>query len=102
MSLNSTNGKIHTKNWYCWVIKIRNMGLGQYNSPGEYCDPHTASSVFLILLLMSKYMPTDIRGTPSLSAAETSNGNELTLRITLPEKAWLYDLGSQTDCKVNI
>ena len=26
------------------------MGLGQYNSLGEYCDPHTASSVFLILL----------------------------------------------------
>ena len=21
-------------------------GLGQYNSRGEYCDPHTASSVF--------------------------------------------------------
>ena len=27
------------------------MGLGQYNSLGEYCGPHTASSVFLILLL---------------------------------------------------
>ena len=27
------------------------MGLGQYNSIGEYCDPHTASSVFLILIL---------------------------------------------------
>ena len=26
------------------------MGLGQYNSLGEYCDPHTASSVILILL----------------------------------------------------
>ena len=26
------------------------MGLGQYNSLGEYCGPHTASSVFLILL----------------------------------------------------
>ena len=26
------------------------MGLGQYNSPGEYCDPHTVSSVFLILV----------------------------------------------------
>ena len=23
------------------------MGLGQYNSLGEYCGPHTASSVFL-------------------------------------------------------
>ena len=26
------------------------MGLGQYDSLGEYCGPHTASSVFLILL----------------------------------------------------
>ena len=24
-------------------------GLGQYNSQGEYCGPHTVSSVFLIL-----------------------------------------------------
>ena len=30
------------------------MGLGQYNSLGEYCDPHTASSVFLILLYARK------------------------------------------------
>ena len=27
------------------------MGLGQYSSIGEYFDPYTASSVFLILLL---------------------------------------------------
>ena len=27
------------------------MGLGQYDSVGEYCGPHTASSVFLILLV---------------------------------------------------
>ena len=27
------------------------MDLGQYDSLGEYCDPHTASSVFLILTL---------------------------------------------------
>ena len=48
-----------------WVVKIWNtsdntslghhtdhshMDLGQYNGPGEYCGPHTASSVFLILL----------------------------------------------------
>ena len=26
------------------------MGLGQYNSLREYCSPHTASSVFLILV----------------------------------------------------
>ena len=29
------------------------MGLGQYDILGEYCVPHTASSVFLILLYMS-------------------------------------------------
>ena len=28
------------------------MALGQYDSPGEYCGPHTASSAFLILLLV--------------------------------------------------
>ena len=28
------------------------MGLGQYNSLAEYCDPHTAPSVFLILVSM--------------------------------------------------
>ena len=27
------------------------MDLGPYNSLGEYCGPHTASSVFLILLI---------------------------------------------------
>ena len=26
------------------------MGLGQYDNLGEYCGPHTASSVFLILI----------------------------------------------------
>ena len=29
---------------------IISTGLGQYNSLGEYCGPHTASSVFLILI----------------------------------------------------
>ena len=29
------------------------MGLGQYDSLGEYCGPHTASSGFLILLPFS-------------------------------------------------
>ena len=58
--------KICTKNWYSWVVKIRNTSeavlkypiglytdcgpMGQYNSMDEYCNPHTASSVFLILL----------------------------------------------------
>ena len=27
------------------------MGLGQYDDLGEYCFPHTASSVFLILVV---------------------------------------------------
>ena len=26
------------------------MGLGQYDSIGEYCVPHTASEVFLVLV----------------------------------------------------
>ena len=26
------------------------IGLGQYDGPGEYCGPHTASSMFLILI----------------------------------------------------
>ena len=33
------------------------MGLGQYNSLGEYCDPHTASSVFLILVDLQQEGP---------------------------------------------
>ena len=28
------------------------MGLGQHNSLGEYCGPHTAFSVFLILVFI--------------------------------------------------
>ena len=27
------------------------MGLGQYDSIGEYCGPHTASSVFFIIIM---------------------------------------------------
>ena len=36
------------------------MGLGQYNCLGEYCDPHTASSVFLILLLWCNLICVDL------------------------------------------
>ena len=32
------------------IILSSPMGLGQYNSLGEYCDPHTASPVFLIIV----------------------------------------------------
>ena len=55
---------------YSWVVKIRNtseavfrpqydtdcgpMGLGQYDSLMEYCGPHTASFVFLILILVEE------------------------------------------------
>ena len=69
MSLNSSNGENILKDWYSWVVKIRNtsghntplgyytdrgpMGLGQYNSLGEYCGPYTAFSVFLILTRLS-------------------------------------------------
>ena len=31
------------------------MGLGQYNNLVEYCGPHTASSVFLILVFHTVY-----------------------------------------------
>ena len=62
-----TIAMIMQRNEYSLVVKKRNTseevqntmlghhtdcgpkGLGQYNSLGEYCDPHTASSVFLIL-----------------------------------------------------
>ena len=64
-SLHSANSKNILKYWYSWVVKVKDsghntplghhtdcspMGLGQYNSLGKYCDPHTASSVFLILI----------------------------------------------------
>ena len=32
-------------------FQVQGTSLGQYNSPGEYCGPHTASSVFLIILV---------------------------------------------------
>ena len=28
------------------------MGLGEYDGLGTYCDPHTASSVFLVLIFL--------------------------------------------------
>ena len=40
------------------------MGLGQYDGLGEYCDPHTASSVFLILIFQILF------GTPYGSSPE--------------------------------
>ena len=59
---------------YSWIVKKRNtsmqcachntplghdtdddpMVIGQYNSVGEYCGPHTASSVFLIFIFAIK------------------------------------------------
>ena len=62
--------------WYSWVVKATihplaiilttghntplghytdhgPMGLGQYNSHVEYCDPQTASSIFLILSIVA-------------------------------------------------
>ena len=36
---------------YCLLcVSYISMGLDQYNNLGEYCGPHTASSVFLILV----------------------------------------------------
>ena len=55
-----TNGLELHKQEYSWVVKMRNISevvlrqyhgptsIGQYNGLGEYCSPHTASSVFLI------------------------------------------------------
>ena len=40
------------------------MGLGQYNSLGEYCVPHTASSVFLILIFNEGELFEGFRGEP--------------------------------------
>ena len=31
------------------------MGLGQYDSLGEYCGPHTVFSVFLILVVLTTH-----------------------------------------------
>ena len=75
------------KYWYSWVVKIRNtseavlrpqyspwplyclhpMGLGQYDSLGEYCGPHTASSVFPTLICPRAYVsggPKGVGGCP--------------------------------------
>ena len=38
-------------------------GLGQYNSLGEYCDPHTPSSVFLILIAIMILLIKKLSGT---------------------------------------
>ena len=51
LSLNSENRKEkHLNIGIVGYSKNKNhlMGLGQNDSLGEYCDPHTASSVFLI------------------------------------------------------
>ena len=59
---------------YSWVVKTRNapeavlrphyhhtdrapMSLGQCDGQGEYCDPHTASDVFLTINYITAYMP---------------------------------------------
>ena len=33
---------------------------------------------------------------------ETGNGNDLNMKIMLPDKVWEYNLGDQTGCKVII
>ena len=64
-----------------WVVNLRNnttidhhtdhgpMGLGQSNSLGEYCGPHTASSVFLISLMshkgFSNHVPPSVLSLPA-------------------------------------
>ena len=67
------------KHKYIWVVKIRNTSEAvltiqplaiilsiQYDSIGEFCGPHTASSVFLILVLcITLYTRTKHQGTMS-------------------------------------
>ena len=63
------------KHEYSWVVTIRNTaeavlrsqyprlhhtdrgptGLCQYDSLGEYCDPHTGSSVFIISICTQEF-----------------------------------------------
>ena len=54
------------------------MGLGQYNSLGEYCDPHTASSVFLILTIIAIY-----RGLPLITYTPRARGGSSLLYISI-------------------
>ena len=37
-------------NWSFTLTTTLSISLGQYNELEEYCDPHTASSVLLILV----------------------------------------------------
>ena len=62
------------------------MGLGQYNSLGEYCDPHTAASVFHILTLLSKYLIPSINSFPlSRALALSQNGGDKAKHIAFTE-----------------
>ena len=45
------------------------MGLGQHDGPGEYCDPHTASSVFLKLIFQDACVKS--RNQPNSAAEPT-------------------------------
>ena len=40
------------------------FGLGQYDGLGKYCGPHTASSVFLILISLRQIVPAAGCGMP--------------------------------------
>ena len=31
------------------------MGLGEYNSLGKYCGPHTSSSVYILLFFLTEF-----------------------------------------------
>ena len=37
------------------ILTVAPKGLGQYDDLGEYCGSHTASSVFLIIILCSTH-----------------------------------------------
>ena len=55
------------------------MGLGQYNSLGEYCDPHTASSVFLILIFKNANWPRECKGTSKKSNTQVASTHFISL-----------------------
>ena len=66
------------------------MGLGQYNTLGEYCGPHTASSVFLISYYGSEvYLCGTPEGdAPEVDPEERANPRVVTIhRVSVGERS---------------
>ena len=47
--IRNTSGAVIRPQYTPWPTDLGPVGLGQYDSLGEYCGLHTASSVFFIL-----------------------------------------------------